>query len=217
MKRFISDLHFFHEALNWQMDERGFESLEAMHDYMILQWNAHVKKKDEVYILGDFSLGSGEETNEILRQLSGKLYLIKGNHDRYLKDKAFDLGRFEWVKPYAEIRDGGKKLILSHYPILCYNGQYHLNRDGKARNYMLYGHVHNSFDEMLMNRFLVETRNTERPVYCAETNQNENRKIPCQMINCFCMFSDYVPLSLEEWIKADEERRNSFGGTIAHD
>ena len=31
--------------------------------------------------------------------------------------------------------------------------------------------------------------------------------IPCQMINCFCMFSDYVPLTLDEWIQLDKNRR----------
>ena len=31
--------------------------------------------------------------------------------------------------------------------------------------------------------------------------------IPCQMINCFCMFSDYVPLTLDEWILLDKKRR----------
>ena len=28
------------------------------------------------------------------------------------------------------------------------------------------------------------------------------------MINCFCMYSDYTPLTLEEWIECDKERRN---------
>ncbi len=27
------------------------------------------------------------------------------------------------------------------------------------------------------------------------------------MINCFCMFSDYIPLTLDEWIQVDRERR----------
>ena len=32
-------------------------------------------------------------------------------------------------------------------------------------------------------------------------------QIPCQMVNCFCMFSDYVPLTLDEWIQVDRKRR----------
>ncbi len=35
MRYYIADLHFFHERLNRQMDDRGFESGEAMNEYMI--------------------------------------------------------------------------------------------------------------------------------------------------------------------------------------
>ena len=68
---------------------------------------------------------------------------------------------------------------------------------------MLYGHVHNSPDEKLVNEFQEITRRT------VVTNaKGVTGPIPCQMINCFCMFSDYKPLSLEEWIKVDAERRS---------
>lgn len=36
---------------------------------------------------------------------------------------------------------------------------------------------------------------------------SEKVSIPCQMINCFCMFSDYIPLTLDEWIQLDKKRR----------
>ena len=39
MKRYISDLHFFHDNLNREMDCRGFASLEEMHAHMIAAWN----------------------------------------------------------------------------------------------------------------------------------------------------------------------------------
>lgn len=64
MRYYIADNHFHHARMNTAMDKRGFESLEAMHDYMIKQWNSVVRKNDEVVILGDFSLGKGEETNK---------------------------------------------------------------------------------------------------------------------------------------------------------
>ena len=31
--------------------------------------------------------------------------------------------------------------------------------------------------------------------------RGEEQSIPCNMINCFCMYSDYVPLTLDEWIE----------------
>lgn len=98
MRYYISDLHFYHANMNTRMDKRGFESVEAMNEYMISQWNKKVRKNDEVVILGDFSIDKGEKTNELLRRLNGRKYLIIGNHDRFLNDKDFDRSLFKWIE-----------------------------------------------------------------------------------------------------------------------
>ena len=203
MRYYISDNHFFHERLNSTMDNRGFASLEEMHEYMINKWNSRVRPGDEVMILGDFSIGKGTETNEILARLNGRKFLIVGNHDKYLQDKKFDQSHFIWIKDYWEAKDNGRKVILSHYPIMCYKGQYRFGKDNNPITYMLYGHVHNTYDEIIVNDFIKETRSRKRMIKDSEEEIN----IPCQMINTFCMFSDYVLLTLDEWIKVDEERR----------
>ncbi len=114
-----------------------------MNKVMIEKWNKKVHARDEVVILGDLSLGNGKETNEILCRLKGRLCLIRGNHDeRYLRDKDFNISRFEWVKDYAEIHDNRRKIILMHYPIFCYNGQFRRGADGTPLTYMLHGHIH---------------------------------------------------------------------------
>ena len=77
MRYYIADLHFFHEAMNTHMDKRGFENTLQMNEYMIQRWNQKVRKKDEVVILGDLSWGSVQDTNALLEQLQGKLYLIQ--------------------------------------------------------------------------------------------------------------------------------------------
>jgi calcineurin-like phosphoesterase family protein len=205
-KLYISDLHFYHRNLNDQMDMRGFEDEYKMNAYMIRQWQEHVHAQDEVYLLGDFSVGRGEMTNEILRQLPGKKYLVIGNHDHFLDDKAFDQGLLQWAKPYAKVKDRKRDVILSHYPIFCYDGQYHMNGDGTSKTYMLYGHVHNSADEVLVDSFIKKTRVTLRQ----SKHVTEPHPIPCNMINCFCMYSDYVPLTLDEWIALDEKRRKEM-------
>ena len=46
------------------MDCRGFKDAAQMNAYMIKQWNSRVRPKDEVVILGDFSVGKAKETNE---------------------------------------------------------------------------------------------------------------------------------------------------------
>lgn len=204
MRYYIADLHFFHAAMNSKMDCRGFADAEQMNEYMIRKWNGKVRKNDEVVIIGDFSWGSPEETTELLKRLNGRLYLIQGNHDRFLKKKEMDLKRFVWVKSYEELQDNRRKVVLCHYPIMCYNGQYRLDENGNPRTYMLYGHVHDTMDQRLLEQFQEMVRQT-----VTRDVQGNERHIPCQMINCFCQYSDYEPLTLDEWIECDKKRRGS--------
>lgn len=202
MRYYISDCHFFHDAMNDRMDHRGFVSGEEMNRYMLEKWNRKVRKNDEVVILGDLSWGTAEQTNELLEQLNGRLYLVSGNHDRFLKNKSYNEKRFVWIYPYAELHDNGRKVILSHYPIMCYNEQYRLTKKGVPKTYMLYGHVHDTHDQRLIEQFQEITKNT-----WSTGPDGVKRKIPCQMINCFCKYSDYTPLTLDEWILCDKKRR----------
>ena len=203
MRFYIADLHFFHAAMNDRMDCRGFSSVEEMNEYMIMKWNRKVRKNDEVVIIGDLSWGSVEETNALLKRLNGKLYLIQGNHDHFLSKRKIDLNRFTWIKHYDEISDNRRKVVLCHYPIICYNGQYRLDKAGNPKTYMLYGHVHDTKDQRLIEQFQEITRST-----AVINAQGEEQYVPCNMINCFCMYSDYEPLTLDEWIALDKERRS---------
>ena len=205
MRYYIADSHFFHGNLNTKMDHRGFGRVEEMNAYMLKQWNAKVRKNDDVVILGDLSWGKAEETNALLEQLNGRLYLIQGNHDRFLKNKDYNASRFVWIKPYEELQDNKRKVILCHYPIMCYNGQYRVDEQGNPKNYMLYGHVHDTYDQRLIEQFQDITRSSMR-----ELAGGEIRTIPSNMINCFCMYSDYTPLTLDEWIVCDRERRQKM-------
>ena len=199
MKYYIADQHFFHRRINEAMDRRGFQSVEEMNDYMIKQWNSKVLRNDDVVILGDLSLARGRQTNELLQQLNGNKYLITGNHDKYLADKSFDQNLFKWIKPYAELNDGNRKVILCHYPIFCYNGQFRRNKDGDPKTWMLHGHTHLTPDQQLVEQFKDITRKTTRP----SRGTDSPEPAPIQMINCFCMLSDYVPLTLDEWIELE--------------
>ena len=200
---YISDSHFYHDNLCRNLDHRGFTDFEEMNAFMIRQWNDKVNPKDDVYILGDFAFGKGEVAEKIIRQLKGKLHLIIGNHDRFLNDRQFERSLFRSIEHYSEIKDSGRTVILSHYQVFCYKGQYRKNGSGEPLTYMLYGHVHNTHDELLVNQFIMQTRATMiQPRY-----SDSPEPIPCHMINCFCMFSNYTPLTLDEWIKLDASRR----------
>lgn len=208
---YIADPHFFHNRLCAEMDRRGFADYVEMNDYMVQQWNAKVTRKDEVYILGDFSIAKAKATEGILQKLNGKKYLIIGNHDMFLSDRQFNTSLFRWIKPYEEIRDNGRLVILSHYPMFCYPGQYRKDQAGNPLTYMLYGHVHDSQDERLVHRFIMETRNAMVKSRHADGPEH----IPCNMINCFCIFSNYQPMTLDEWIGIDKKRRATLDAEFA--
>ena len=204
MRYYIADCHFFHRALNEHMDQRGFESVEAMNAYMIERWNAKVRKNDEVVIFGDFSWGKADETQEVLKQLHGRLYLIKGNHDRFLNDKDFDASRFLWIKDYAELNENKRKVVLCHYPIACYNGQYRKDESGNPKTFMLHGHIHKTQDQMYLDAY---QNFVQKQMHRSIAGSMEH--VPCQFINCFCMYSDYQPMTLDEWIEIDQQRRKN--------
>ena len=197
---YIADCHFYHGALNTKMDKRGFESAEDMNEYMIEKWNSKVGKTDTVVILGDLSLGTVEETNNLINRLKGKLCLITGNHDKYVGKSGFNADRFEWIDNYREITDSQKKVICCHYPIPFYEGQYRKRHNGDPKTYMLYGHVHETRDEDLMKEIIRMIQGT--PYY--PIGSEHESTIPCNMINCFCKRSNYTPLSLPEWIKLND-------------
>ena len=209
MRYFIADQHFHHRILNEKMDKRGFDSVEEMNEVMIERWNSKVNKNDEVIILGDFSWGNAQQTKEILDRLKGRLYLIKGNHDRFLNDKKFLWDRFLWIKDYAELKDNKRKVILSHYPIACYNGQYRRDENGIPKTYMLHGHIHNTQDQIYLDAYqdFIQKQNHISISGLSET-------IPCQLINCFCMYSDYMPMTLDEWIEIDKKRRKNISSNV---
>ncbi len=201
MKYYISDVHFLHRKIK-EMDKRRFNTLFEMQNYIIDKWNKKVTDNDEVYIIGDFSFGNGVETWNVLSKLKGKLILIEGNHDYYYLDDPDFVDTFEDVRSYMEITDNGRNVILSHYPIPFYNYQFRKNENDQYISYMMYGHVHNTFDEYLINRTINDISGFERTTI-SETVETT----PMNMINAFCVYSDYVPLTLDEWISIDKKRR----------
>jgi calcineurin-like phosphoesterase family protein len=202
MRYYISDCHFFHTALLTKMDNRGFGNVEEMNEYMIQKWNEKVRKNDDVIIIGDFSWGNASQTTDILTRLNGKKYLIKGNHDLFLEDKKFDQSQFVWIKEYAELKDNRRKVVLSHYPIVCYNGQFRKDENGNPKTWMLYGHIHDTQDQCFLDRYQAMLEK-ERHI---NISSGQLEPVPFQMINCFCKRADYTPLTLDEWIELEKNR-----------
>ena len=108
---------------------------------------------------------------------------------------------FQGVYDYKVIADGDKTVVMSHYPIMFYKGQYHVHDSGIPNTYMLHGHIHDTRDTRLLEQFIKITRDTS-----FVDMQGKIKQLPCHLINCFCKYSDYVPLTLDEWIALTTKR-----------
>lgn len=133
---FTADNHFCHKNII-KYENRPFNSIEEMNEVMINKWNAKVKKNDDVYILGDFIFSDGSTANTIISNLNGRKYLIRGNHDSFLKDNVFNRSLFEWIKDYYVLKQNNLKFVLFHYPIQVWDCKHH-------NSIHLYGHVHSN-------------------------------------------------------------------------
>ena len=132
---FTSDHHWGHQRIV-EYTGRPFKTTEEMDEALITNWNSTIKPGSLVYHLGDFSFMRPDDIPNLVRRLNGQVHLIRGNHDRFLKDKRRDFG-FAWVGDYKEVKVGDQKVVLSHYPFLTWNGRH-------RGSFSLHGHSHGS-------------------------------------------------------------------------
>lgn len=179
MKYYISDTHFGHTNV-LTFDNRPFNTIEDMDAKIIENWNATIKKHDEVYVLGDM-FWKNPGAADILKALKGKKFLVKGNHDRVNDDMA---KQFIKVEPYMEVKDGDTRIVLSHYPIAHWNGQFH-------DSVHFYGHIHTTKDRAFYTHY---------KQYCIE------RGLPFRAYNVGCMmpWMDYAPQTMEHILQFGE-------------
>jgi len=186
-KFYISDLHFGHANII-RFDGRPFVSIEEMEETLVANWNGVVGANDTVYILGDFCWGKEPDWRRVLSCLNGSKVLVRGNHD--LKNMSASLkAMFQDVKEYKEITDGGRHVIMFHYPILFYKGAYN------PQCYMLCGHVHITRENDFLNEWRQELRFS-----CSESGDNRG-----QIYNVGCMlpYMGYTPRTLDEIVAAN--------------
>ncbi|WP_102224309.1 metallophosphoesterase [Acidimangrovimonas sediminis] len=128
---YSADLHFGHTRII-DFCGRPFGSTAEMNAAMIRNFRTCVGDDDELWILGDFAFGKdAAQLSSWFHQLLGRKHLITGNHD----DEAVISLPWACVADLTEIRDGDQALVLSHYPIITWNGA----RRGALQ---LFGHVH---------------------------------------------------------------------------
>lgn len=156
MMWFTADLHLGDTNILHDM-ERPFATVEEMNRTVIDNINECVGVEDTLYLLGDFTYRVPREQAVDLRERIAckHIVLIRGNHDADWGEGDESIEAFDDVRDYLEIAPGyarGHKLVLSHYPMLSWNG--------KARGaIMLHGHIHSRGD-----RTNARNRDRDRPV-----------------------------------------------------
>lgn len=186
---YIADTHFGHENVI-KFDGRPFPNIEEMETELIKRWNETVNKKDYVYILGDFIWKDRNKWETLPKLLNGKKILIVGNHD--LRQFTPEIQEnFLDIQKTMEIKDSGRRVILCHYPMPFYRADYNENM------YHLYGHVHNTDEDKLME---------ELRKYILEHDNREISKTKCQFYNAWLGYHDWKPATLDEIIERWKER-----------
>lgn len=128
----IADTHFGDSDII-RYENRPFMNTKHMEESIIRNWNEIVWNDDEVYHLGDIGYSdSPDKLKEILSQLHGKKYLIKGNHDT--KDNNFYRNAgFDEVYDHTILLNGF--YLLSHEPLYMNANMPYFN---------IFGHVHDN-------------------------------------------------------------------------
>ena len=131
---FTADMHLGHQSII-TLQDRPFEDIDEMDKVIITNYNAVVNKDDTVYILGDICHRvKADVANAMIRQIKGKKYLIKGNHD-----KEYDPSLFIDIQDIMEVSLNGEKFVLMHYPMLSWNKMH-------GGSYHIHGHIHARMD-----------------------------------------------------------------------
>ena len=199
MNYYISDLHLFcknqTKSGTVNHDNRPFENIGVMHATILEKWNKKITNGDTVYILGDISMrGKCDELIALVAQLKGKKVLIKGNHDDLTDLRYKQL--FAEICDYKELQDNFEgrayKLVLSHYPILMWNGQH-------KGVMLLYGHTHNSIEDTYYKECLRKMNES------IELRHEGDSKIRAYNVGCMHSYMDYEPRTLKEILVANEE------------
>lgn len=132
--------HFNHNR-SFIWEPRGFKNQWEMNEAIITRHNSIIRPDDDIYCLGDCMLNDNEEGLKCIKQLKGKIHIIRGNH---CTDSRMQL--YATCYNVVEICDakylkiGTQNFFLSHYPCLCSN----MNGDKplKTRTINLCGHAH---------------------------------------------------------------------------
>lgn len=119
--RVSSDWHLYHKNII-QYDNRPFENLEQMHDYIVDQVNS--LPIDSILIfLWDLHLGNNDKVADILSRIHCPMYRVLWNHDTQSSRNKLSK-YFRTVSQSLRVND---TFCMTHHPIEQQKGKKHLH------------------------------------------------------------------------------------------
>lgn len=174
---FTSDTHFNHDR-EFVYSPRGFKTIQEMNGTLVKNWNETVGNDDDIYVLGDFFLGTDfNYIQEVLNKLNGRIHLVTGNHDTPSKITEYtSWNNIVEIADALRIRYKKREFFLCHYPVLTAS----LEQDPDKAVINLFGHTHNK------DKFY-----EDRPyMYNVAVDANDNK--PVEIEEILTAFNDKV-------------------------
>ncbi len=155
MERFLTaDLHVGHANII-DFCDRPFSDVNHMNTVLVQRWQETVRDDDEVWVVGDLAMGRIEDSLAWAGQLTGRKFLVPGNHDRCWPGGKKDWEA--WVSRYEEAgfevvrHEPGETVVvdgvrLCHWPS---SGDSHetdrFSAWRPASGPLLHGHIHDAW------------------------------------------------------------------------
>lgn len=171
---FWSDLHLRHNR-DFIYAPRNFRDVREAEHTILQRWREKITANDIVFLLGDtvFGMNGEEYLNDLFYKLPFKeLFIMPGNHYAGYKQVFNEMAQnqhettinldttgklIHFIPNYLEIFVNGQPIVLSHYPILSWNGH-------SKGAWHLYGHVHNNLKHDLGKAIDVGVENCPYPI-----------------------------------------------------
>jgi calcineurin-like phosphoesterase family protein len=160
-------MHYGHDP-KWDVPiwkTRGYNSSFEHDEGLIRNWNNKANASTIGFLLGDTIFGHNADDRlvSLFRRLNFKeLYILPGNHqagykqliesvqDNTLLPSASEYKQVHFVPNYLETVVNGQAIVMSHFPILSWNGA------GKGV-YHIFAHVHGNLNRSELGRAYLKT------------------------------------------------------------
>ena len=174
---FTSDTHFNHDR-EFIYGPRGFKTVQEMNGTLIKNWNETVGKDDDIYVLGDFFLGTDYDyINEVLDKLNDVVPACVPSNLRWsIVVTNYEMDTTVEIADALRIKYKKREFFLCHYPVLTAS----LEQDPDRAVINLFGHTHSK------DKFY-----EDRPyMYNVAVDANDNK--PVEIEEILTAFNDKV-------------------------